>query len=64
MRKFIAAILILASLALAVGAVGCGSRLNYGTSSTAPNTSTTLAGWRRQLERRCGLGFKKPRMGR
>jgi hypothetical protein len=24
-----------------VGAVGCGNRLNLGTSSTVPNTSTT-----------------------
>lgn len=42
MRKFIAALLILASLALAAGAVGCGNRLNYGTSTTAPNTSITF----------------------
>ena len=42
MRKFIVTILILASLALAAGAVGCGNRTNYGTSSTAPNTSTTF----------------------
>ncbi len=42
MRKLIATILILVSLALAVSAVGCGNRLNLGTSSTLPNTSTTF----------------------
>ncbi len=42
MRKFVAVLLILASLALAIGAVGCGNRLNLGTSSTVGNTSTTF----------------------
>ena len=41
MRKFVAVLLIVASLALAIGAVGCGNRLNLGTSSTMSNTSTT-----------------------
>ncbi len=43
MRKFIVALLIVAALGLAAAGVGCGNRLNLGTSTTYnPNTTSTF----------------------
>ncbi len=46
MRKLIIMLLILASLCMALVAVGCGNRLNLGTTTTynATTTSTWVSG--------------------